>query len=116
VKPTTCSAIVLLALLPLGAEAHAHLVQATPANDSVLTHAPTTFLLQFNEPARLTALTLQKSNDPARKINGLAGASRAQWVIVAPPLAPGAYMLSFRVLSDDSHITSGSIRFEIREP
>jgi len=34
----------------------------------------------------------------------------------APTLAPGSYTLSYRVLSDDSHIVSGSIKFRIREP
>ena len=115
-KPTTGFAMILLALLPLHAEAHAHLVQAIPANDSVLTQTPPTFALQFNEPARLTALSIHKDNEPAHKLSGLASVASARWVIPAPPLAPGSYTLNYRVLSDDSHITSGSIKFQIREP
>jgi methionine-rich copper-binding protein CopC len=106
----------VLAVLPLSAEAHAHLMQATPANDSVLTQAPSSFTLQFNEPARLTALSLQKDNETPHKIGGLPTAASAQWVIPAPALAPGSYTLSYRVLSADSHIMSGSIKFRIREP
>jgi methionine-rich copper-binding protein CopC len=37
-------------------------------------------------------------------------------VIPAPQLAPGSYTLSYRVLSDDGHIMSGSIKFRLREP
>jgi methionine-rich copper-binding protein CopC len=109
-------ATLLLGLLPLSAGAHAHLVQATPANDSVLMQPPPDFRLQLNEPARLTALSIQKDNEPAHKIGGLPTAASAQWVIPAPTLAPGSYTLSYRLFSDDGHIMSGSIKFRIREP
>jgi methionine-rich copper-binding protein CopC len=109
-------ATLLLGLLPLSAAAHAHLLQATPANDSVLTQPPPEFRLQLNEPARLTALSVRKDNEPAQKIGGLPTAASAQWVIPAPTLAPGSYTLSYRLLSDDGHIMSVSIRFRIREP
>lgn len=116
-KPISRLAMLLvLAALPLTAAAHAHLVQATPANDAVLTQAPSNFMLQFNEPARLTSLSLQKDNETAHKIGGLPSAPSTQWVIPAPKLAPGSYTLSYRVLSADSHIMSGSIKFRIREP
>ena len=109
-------ATLFLAVLPLSAGAHAHLVQATPANGAVLTQPPSEFRLQLNEPARLTALSLQKDNEAPRKLGGLSSAPSAQWVIAAPKLAPGSYTLSYRLLSDDSHIMSGSIKFRIREP
>jgi len=109
-------AMVLLGLAPLSAEAHAHLLQATPADGSVLTEAPPSFMLLFNEPARLTALNLQKDDAAPQKIGGLAEAASARWVIPAPQLAPGSYTLNYRVLSDDGHIMSGSIKFRLREP
>jgi methionine-rich copper-binding protein CopC len=116
VKQISGIATLFLAVLPLSAGAHAHLVQASPANDSVLTHAPADFRLQLNEPARLTALSIQKDNESPHKIGGLPTAASAEWVIPAPTLAPGSYTLSYRLLSDDSHIMSGSIKFRIREP
>lgn len=106
----------ILAALPLRAFAHAHLLAATPADDSVLAQAPTQFSLQLNEPARLTFLSIQKDNEPPQKIGALPSAASAQWVIPAPALTPGSYILSYRLLSDDSHIVSGSIKFRIREP
>jgi copper transport protein len=109
-------AMLLLGLLPRGAEAHAHLMQATPADGSVLTQAPPSFMLLFNEPARLTALSIKKDDEAPQKIGGLAGAASARWVIPAPKLAPGSYTLSYRVVGDDSHIMSGSIKFQLREP
>jgi methionine-rich copper-binding protein CopC len=109
-------ALVLLALLPRIAAAHAHLVQAAPANDAVLSGPPASFMLEFNEAARLTALSLQQDDASPRKIGGLPVAPSARWLIPAPALAPGHYTLTYRVLSDDGHITSGSIQFRIREP
>jgi len=112
-----CSLIlVIIALLPRLAAAHAHLVEAVPANDSVLAQPPPSFMLLFNEAARLTALSLQQDDAPPRRIGGLQDTPSARWVIAAPPLAPGSYTLSYRVLSDDGHIMAGSIKFRIRGP
>ncbi len=109
-------ALLMLALWPRLAGAHAHLVEATPANDSVLVQPPASFMLLFNEATRLTVLSLQKDAEPPRRIAGLQGPPSARWLIPAPPLAPGNYVLSYRVLSEDGHIMSGSIMFRIREP
>jgi methionine-rich copper-binding protein CopC len=107
-------AMLLLLLAPLGAQAHAKLLQATPADGAVLTTAPSSFMLLFDEPARLTSLSIQKDNEAPQKIGGLAAAASARWLIAAPKLAPGRYTLNYRVLSDDSHIVSGSIQFELQ--
>ena len=45
-----------------------------------------------------------------------AGAASSGALIAAPKLTPGSYTLSYRVVSDDSHIMSGSIKFRLREP
>ncbi|MFI4869696.1 MAG: copper resistance protein CopC [Steroidobacterales bacterium] len=108
--------MLLIVLLPRLAAAHAHLVQATPANDSVLARPPESFMLLFNEAARLTVLSLQQDDAPPRRIAGLQRTPSARWLIPAPPLAPGNYTLSYRLLSEDGHVTSGSIKFRIREP
>ena len=105
---------VLLALCISGvAFAHAHLQQATPADGSVLTQAPATFSLTFNEAATLTALSVQKDGQAAQKIDGLPTKPSAQFNIPAPTLDTGSYTLNFRVLSDDNHVVSGRIKFKI---
>jgi methionine-rich copper-binding protein CopC len=93
--------------------AHAHLLQATPADGSVLTRAPSAFELTFNEAATLTALSLQKGAQAAQKIDGLPTRPAAQFNIPAPRLDAGDYTLNFRVLSDDNHVVSGSIKFKV---
>jgi methionine-rich copper-binding protein CopC len=104
----------LLALCISGvAFAHAHLLQATPADGSALTQAPSTFSLKFNEAATLTALSVQKDGQPAQKMNDLPTKPSAQFNIAAPRLDAGSYTLNFRALSDDNHVVSGAIKFKI---
>jgi methionine-rich copper-binding protein CopC len=107
----------LLGLLAVGvvgvAYAHAHLLQASPGDGSVLKEAPASFALKFNEPATLTSLTLQKENQAAQKISDLPAKPSAQFNIPAPKLDAGGYTLTYRVLSDDNHVMSGTIKFKV---
>jgi methionine-rich copper-binding protein CopC len=104
----------LLALAVIGsAHAHAHLLQATPADGSALAVAPGSFALTFNEAATLTSLTLQKQGQPAQKVADLPTKPSAQFNIPAPKMDAGSYTLSYRVLSDDSHVMSGTIKFKV---
>jgi methionine-rich copper-binding protein CopC len=105
----------LLALLwPLAALAHAHLQHSDPADGAVIGDAPVQFKLQFSEPAQLTALTLSKAGQAVpQKIAPLPAAAAAQLQVAAPHLEPGEYELSYRVISADSHIMSGKIRFTV---
>jgi len=104
----------LLAACVVGvAQAHAHLVLAAPADGSVMAQAPSTFSLKFNEAATLTALSIQKDDQAAQKIDGLPTKPNAQFSIPAPKLDAGNYTLSYRVLSDDNHVVSGTIKFKV---
>jgi copper transport protein len=102
---------------PLLAAAHAHLLQAQPAEGSVVTSAPAQFTLQFSEAARLTALSIQKRGDSqAQPIEPLPAAASAQLVVPAPRLGPGVYELRYRVISADSHVMAGSVHFTVAAP
>jgi methionine-rich copper-binding protein CopC len=107
----------LLGLLTLSiagvAYGHAHLLQATPADGTVLKEAPASFAFQFNEAATLTSLTLQKESQTPQKISDLPTKPSAQFNIPAPKLDSGSYTLTYRVLSDDNHIMSGTIKFKV---
>ena len=99
-----CSALAL---------AHTHLVKAVPADGSTVMVSPTNFVLTFAEPARLTALSLQKDAEPAKKIGSLPKAPTAQISIPAPRLAAGRYVLSWRAVSDDGHVMPGKVTFTV---
>ena len=92
---------------------HAKLVKAEPANGTTVTVAPTKFVLTFGEPAKLTALSLQKDAEPAKKIGPLPTDSAAEISVPAPKLTPGKYVLSWRAVGDDGHVMPGKLSFTV---
>jgi copper transport protein len=93
--------------------AHTHLVKAEPADGSTVTVAPPKFVLTFAEPAKLTALSLQKDPEPAKKVGPLPTTPAAEISIPAPRMAPGKYVLSWRAVSDDGHVMPGKLTFTV---
>ncbi len=101
--------------VPLAAGAHAHLLRSTPAAASVLAVAPAQLQLDFSETAVLTSLSLERSGDPVRqKLTPRPGAPQARLVIELPPLVAGSYLVRWRALSADGHISSGSFGFTLQ--
>lgn len=96
------------------AAAHAVLVEATPADGAVLPRSPAAITLRFNEPVVLTALRVQGEGN--REIL-LADRPRSEGERVAarlpPDLPAGGYVVSYRVVSGDSHPVAGSIVFHV---
>ncbi|HET9391529.1 MAG TPA: copper resistance CopC family protein [Steroidobacteraceae bacterium] len=107
--------VALLTLLGWSSSAftHTHLEKSVPANGSVLSTAPENFVLTFAEPARLTALSLQKGSETPQKLTPLPSAAAKEMSIPAPRLTPGKYVLSWRVVSDDGHVMPGKLSFTI---
>ena len=103
-----------LLLATAGAGAHAHLEEATPADQSVIRTAPAALVLRFSERARLTALWIAQDDGPKRKLEAPA-ASQAQITVALPPLTPGHYLISWRALSGDGHVVPGQIRFTLTQ-
>jgi len=93
--------------------AHTHLLKAVPADGSTVTVAPPRFVLTFNEAAKLTALSLQKDAEPAKKIGPLPTTPSAEISIPAPQLVAGKYVLSWRAVSDDGHVMPGKVTFTV---
>jgi methionine-rich copper-binding protein CopC len=96
------------------AQAHAHLQAASPADQSVLSAAPTQLVLHFTEAARLTALAIGKAGESSHKLPLPAGDPAAQIVVPLPPLAPGQYVVSWRAVGADGHVVPGQIQFTLQ--
>ena len=95
------------------AEAHTHLKTSVPAEGSVVTLSPTNIVLTFSEAARITALTVQKDGDAEWKLSPLPTTFAEQVAIPSPKLAPGKYIVSWRVVSDDGHVMAGKLHFTL---
>jgi methionine-rich copper-binding protein CopC len=104
-----------VALVTFGvpANAHAHLQTSSPADNSVITSTPSNLVLNFSEAARLTALSLQKDNEPKQSMKPLPTAAAQQISIPLPSLAPGVYAVIWRVVADDGHVMSGALHFTL---
>ena len=103
---------VLLSLVAI-AQAHTHLKESLPAEGSTVKTAPGNITLTFSEPARLTALAIQKDGGEEQKIAPLPTESAAKVTVPAPKLEPGKYTVTWRVVSGDSHIMSGKLHFTV---
>lgn len=112
-KLSTIALTLIAALLVQAAQAHAHLEKSTPAEGSTLVTAPTAIEMTFSEPARLTALSIQRGQEPKQTIKELPTAVDRMQRIALPMLAPGAYTLSWRAVAADGHVSSGAVHFTI---
>jgi len=104
-----------LALLPALGQAHAHLLRAVPAEGAVLHAAPARLVLTFSEPARLAVLWIAPENGARRRIAPLPVDAAPEISVALPPLGPGRYVLSWRVIGPDGHVVPGTLHFSLSE-
>ena len=101
------------------AHAHAALRHADPAAGAVV-EAPTAKLtLEFSTEVDQTAVELSLSDATGKEIelqSADATAKMSTLVTRAPktPLAPGTYLVKWRVLSIDGHHTRGDYTFDVK--
>jgi len=117
--------LLLGALLGLGlllaapASAHAELVGSSPADGGRLAHAPHRVVLRFDEAVVIDALaSMHVTNESGDRVetgdlfnphnNGALVAIRLHH-----GLADGTYTVTYRLLSDDGHPVTGTIRFVV---
>lgn len=121
----TVLAAVIAAVLatPGDALAHARLTRAEPADGAVLTAPPTSIELWFNERLddEFNDVAVYRARDgaPADEKNLAAGAplvdeaDRTHLETPVGALAPGDYVVQWKVLSRDGHSARGRLRFKV---
>jgi methionine-rich copper-binding protein CopC len=104
----------VLVMAAAAVQAHAHLKQSTPAEGAVVTEMPAAIELTFSESARVTAVFLQKDQEPKQTLKAPTGAAAEHISVAVPKLVAGSYTLTWRVVSeDDGHIMSGELHFKV---
>lgn len=108
-----CLALILGVLTMSGAFAHAQLLSSAPAANAVLEVAPAVVELEFNEPVTAFAVTLVGPDGSRADL--LERATSGQSLVVELPagLGQGTHVLSYRVVSLDSHPVPGSLVFSV---
>ncbi|HWL61258.1 MAG TPA: copper resistance CopC family protein [Steroidobacteraceae bacterium] len=105
--------MLIAATLASPAFAHTKLKASVPADGSTVETAPAAFMLSFSEPARLTALSVQKEGGAEQKITGLPTAASAEAKVAAPKLENGRYTLTYRLVGADGHVINGKVSFTV---
>jgi methionine-rich copper-binding protein CopC len=121
-RPAVAPVLLVVFVLTLGAgreaSPHAIVLESSPAHDAVLTEAPRQATLRFNSriEKRFTRVTLTFADEgpvPVALPEGDTTATPDRLTIPLPALRPGRYVLRYRVLAVDGHITEGAVRFTV---
>ncbi len=118
--------LALLAGLPAIAHAHARLLRSMPASNAKLAVAPERAELWFNElldaefnGIEIFAASELKAKQRTNLVKGrpvVDAKDRTHLMVELPPLAPGEYVVEWRVLSRDGHSAPGRFTFTVLEP
>ena len=95
--------------------AHSKQETTVPANNAVLTEAPTELVLKFDKPMRITklALTDQAGTDyEVRRTDQMKHVLKL--VAQLDPVPNGEYQVDWRGLSEDGHPMKGTFSFTVK--
>ncbi|WP_293781203.1 copper resistance protein CopC [uncultured Aeromicrobium sp.] len=110
-------ACLLLVLAAVPANAHANLVDTDPADGQVVATAPETITVRFDEPISLAAAGNQLFDAQGEPVEAeFAARDAALEISPAEQLGDGTYVVSWRVISADSHPVTGGITFSVGAP
>lgn len=103
--------------VPRSARAHALVLEASPRANEVLGAPPSRIFLRFNSRIEQGLSSLTVTGPLGRPIPLLvAGAPEGapdRLVVPLPPLQPDTYLVRWKVLSADGHVTEGAFRFTV---
>ena len=98
------------------AEAHTHVRATSIIDNARLTAAPANFTVAFTDPAGIANVSLVTAAGAAVPLafqppHDMA----ATYTIPLPTLAPGAYVISWRMIARDGHVMNGVVHFAVGE-
>ncbi|RLV57185.1 hypothetical protein D9V41_00570 [Aeromicrobium phragmitis] len=106
-----------LVLIPAPVQAHANLVETDPADGQVVATAPEMITARFDEPVSLAAAGNQLFDAQGDPVDAeFVVRDDALEITPGEELGDGTYVLSWRVISADSHPVTGGITFSVGAP
>lgn len=111
------SAVAVAAIFAAGpAVAHSFLVEATPSSKDHVAASPKTIKLRFGggvEP-KYSKLTVEGADGKVLGEGSIGVPDKPRELSMdSPELAPGKYIVRYRVLSTDGHIVEGNYEFTV---
>ena len=99
------------------AHAHAFLERATPAVGASVHAAPPKVSLRFTQRLEAAFSKVQVLDGQGKRVDkddGALGADETSLSVSVPALPPGRYVVKWRVLSVDTHVTEGDFAFQVQ--
>jgi methionine-rich copper-binding protein CopC len=107
--------LALVGLTPRPSYAHAQLTASLPATDAVIGTMPPRVLLTFSDP--LDPSRIQVDVLGPDKASVIAGPVSVRGNVAQQPVRPGGngrYVISYRVISADTHVVTGTVTFTLQ--
>jgi Putative copper export protein len=119
VRAVLATVVGLLVAVGPASPAHAHAVleSTSPEADSLIQEPPTQVVLTFSEPVSPVADRVRVIAPDGSRVDRNEPRSEGQQVVIPiePLTQPGTYLVSFRVISADSHPVYGTFAFSFKE-
>lgn len=103
----------LLAAMPLLAQAHTALKTSVPADGATMQVAPVSVQLEFNGPVRLMKFELESEGQTLPVDFKPNSEPVADYTIPSPILRPGTVTVNWSAMGADGHILSDSFSFTV---
>jgi methionine-rich copper-binding protein CopC len=105
--------LIFAVLLSGWAFAHARITSTIPA-DGDFVAAPQELILEFDNPVRLTGITLNTVEGDSREIEQFPAEQSTSFSIGVPEnLPPGEYFVVWKSIAADSHFSTGEFFFTV---
>ena len=112
-------ALVLVSIAGAPAGAHAELAETSPRAGQALTKAPPEIVLTFTEPVEAVPGGIRVYDEAGNRVDKgapiLEEGGGEEVLLDLPPLQDGAYIVTWRVASADSHPIRGAFTFRVGE-
>ena len=113
-KTLTIVALLLIALMPVAARAHAFLDHASPLVGSTVPAAPHEVVMTFTQNLEAAFSTAQVTDSAGARIDqGKAQVSGNTMTVALKSIGPGSYKVHWHALSVDTHSTEGTFTFHV---
>src|SRR4030095_14934585 len=115
---TRAALLVMLATMAFEAAAHTTLESSSPPSGATLEQSPPVIEMKFHHPINLTSVVVVDAGKNERKLEITPHASAAEFKVSKPQLAAGHNEIKWKGRSQDGHVVSGSLTYEIgaKEP
>src|ERR1700685_4078131 len=116
-KFLTLIALLLIALAPVAAQAHAFLDHASPLVGSTVPNAPHDVTLSFTQSLEPAFSTVEVTDASGGRVDqGKATVTGSTMSIGLKSLPAGSYKVHWHALSVDTHTTQGTFTFHVGGP